>query len=491
MRLYSFVKDFVKLSGKAGRNYGARQKNTGSNSGAHKYIKVTRLVKVTIYRRAKTYWLYYRDQGRSIRQHIDGNLATAKATASHINMYLEQKRPSPFDFTAKPIGVVITEFLDHCRLGRGLRIKTLRRYDAALNHFQDFIATCERVRNVDQIKPDTIEAFIRYLSQKQRSRCGSPKGSKGSYTTSGIAFIVSTCRTLFNYAHKQRLLSPYEDNPFSHVAIDKLRNREPSSIRLLAIDQLKAFFQACDDWQFSLFFLLSLYGLRVGELTHLLISEIDVDQEQFTIQSKPFLQWYVKTNRKRVLPIIPAVKSLFIKLKGERREGFLFLSRAVVKGKKTVPGFTNPTELKSYLQEQLARYTFANTLQGEKDRYNRLRAILHGMGKIREDHIRHEFMQITAQIDQPEITTVHSLRHLFATLAEENGLNPLTVQTILGHSRLEMTRYYTHTGLEAKKLAVEGILQGKNGFEQILDSRQMTSDHLLSDGKSTLTDIRP
>ena len=52
-------------------------------------------------------------------------------------------------------------------------------------------------------------------------------------------------------------------------------------------------------------------------------------------------------------------------------------------------------------------------------------------------------MLVADKIGRPEVTTVHSLRHLFATLAEENGLNPLTVQTILGHSRLEMTKYYT------------------------------------------------
>jgi len=75
-----------------------------------------------------------------------------------------------------------------------------------------------------------------------------------------------------------------------------------------------------------------------------------------------------------------------------------------------------------------------------------------------------------------------SERHLVATLAEENGLNPLTVQTILGHSRLEMTRYYTHTGLEAKKAAVQDLLAGKNRLDRILMQRLGAGKDSLSDG---------
>ena len=39
----------------------------------------------------------------------------------------------------------------------------------------------------------------------------------------------------------------------------------------------------------------------------------------------------------------------------------------------------------------------------------------------------------------------HNLRHTYATVLAENGLNPRYVQEMLGHSKLEFTlRYYTH-----------------------------------------------
>ena len=90
-------------------------------------------------------------------------------------------------------------------------------------------------------------------------------------------------------------------------------------------------------------------------------------------------------------------------------------------------------------------------------------------------------MKVAKRIGHPEITTVHSLRHLFATLAEEDGLNPLTVQTILGHSRLEMTRHYTHTGLEAKNTAVQEFFKGKGQLESILRDRMLANGDVLRD----------
>ena len=447
------------------------QKKSKSNTDPSKYIRVTRLGKVTIYRRGRNYWLYFRDSGKTVRRRSNGNLAIAKATASHVNVYLEQRRPSTFDFASRPIGKVTEEFLDHCRLARGLRVRTLKRYEAALNHFKKFVEAKPHIRNVDQVRPDTVDEFVRFLSQKQRVRSGERKGPKGNYTRSGIAFILSTCHTLFNYAKNRRLLSPYEENPFSSFPIDKLRNREPSSVKLLASEQLRDFFQACDAWQFPLFFILSLYGLRVGELLHLLISDVNLAKEQFTIQSKPFLVWYVKSNRQRTLPVIPAVRPIFESQMGDRGEGFVFLSRMHTEGRRTVPPFINRMELEAYIAEHMKAVKAGNSMEADKSRFNAVRRLMHQLGKVSENRVRQEFMRVTGEIERPEVTTVHSLRHLFATLAEENGLNPLTVQTILGHSRLEMTRHYTPTGLEAKKAALEDFLQGKDDLKRIVETR--------------------
>lgn len=466
-----------------------KPKSKSKNTDRSRYVKVARLGKVSIYRRGRSYWIYFRDKGRTIRKKIDGNLAVARATASQINVHLEQGRSSPFSFQTKPISQVVNDFIEHCRVVRSLRIRSVQRYRAALDHFLDFVNTKPHLRNIDQVKESTVEEFVRYLRKLKRVRSGEKTGPQGKYKTGGIVFILSTCRTLFNYARKYRLLSPYEDNPFSSFPIEKIRAREPSSVNLLNGSELSKFFRACDDWQFPLLFILSLYGLRAGELAHLLISDVDLAGDRFFIRSKPVMFWYVKTSRERVLPIIPQVRPLFEKLINNRKEGFLFLSRLHAEGHRKAYEFANREKLESCVSTMVNELKGGNSPISDEELFNLTRRVLHKLGKIREDKIRLEFMDVASKIGRSDVTMVHSLRHLFATLAEENGLNPLTVQTILGHSRLEMTRYYTHTGLEAKKTAVQDLLVGKSGLDRVLTRRLAAGKDSLSDGASSRTGV--
>jgi len=465
-------------------------KSRAKNADRGRYVKVARLGKVSIYRRGRSYWIYFRDKGRSIRKRIDGNLAVARATASQVNVHLEQGRSSPFSFQTKPIVQVVENFLEHCRVIRGLRVRTVRRYRAALDHFLEFVNTRPNLNNIDQVKESTVEEFVRYLRRKKRVRSGEKTGPRDRYKTGGIVFILSTCRTLFNYARKCRLLSPYEENPFSSFPLEKMRSSEPSCVEYLNDGQISDFFKACDDWQFPLFFILNLYGLRVGELVHLLISDVDLRGERFFIRSKPFMLWYTKTSRERVLPVIPQVRPLFENLIGNRREGFLFLSRPYAEGRRHVREFENRQMLESHISEMVDSLKAGMSNPSDQELFNLTRRVLHGLGKIREDKVRLEFMKVAARIGRPDVTMVHSLRHLFATLAEENGLNPLTVQTILGHSRLEMTRYYTHTGLEAKKAAVQELLAGKTGLDRVLTRRLGAGKDSLGNGTPSRAGVR-
>ena len=41
--------------------------------------------------------------------------------------------------------------------------------------------------------------------------------------------------------------------------------------------------------------------------------------------------------------------------------------------------------------------------------------------------------------------SVHTLRHTCATLLYRNGTNIRTIQELLGHSTIEVTKIYTHT----------------------------------------------
>ena len=118
----------------------------------------------------RNYWIYFRDKGRTIRKKIDGNLAVARATASQVNVHLEQGRSSPFSFQTKPISRVVKDFIEHCRVVRGLRIRSVQRYRAALDHFLDFVNTKLHLNNIDQVKESTVEkcctSWARYVKIK-------------------------------------------------------------------------------------------------------------------------------------------------------------------------------------------------------------------------------------------------------------------------------------------------------------------------------------
>ncbi len=78
-------------------------------------------------------------------------------------------------------------------------------------------------------------------------------------------------------------------------------------------------------------------------------------------------------------------------------------------------------------------------------------------GRFLKKRIRQEYMRLTKKVGRPELTRVHDLRHLFASRAQELGLNPLLVQEILGHKSLQMTQRYTHLGIEAKRTALQSL----------------------------------
>jgi len=440
---------------------------SGKNSS---FVRIDRIGKVSIYRHGASYWLYYRENRRNIRFRIDGNLATARSTASQINSALEEKRPSPFHFEHIDIRRFIGEYLNSCKDIRGLSGNTIRRYRAALSHFEEF-AHARGITSPGRVTETTVEDFVKYMRSKTRVRSGARHGKKAAYRTKGIKFILSTCRSAFNYARKRRYLPPYSENPFSSFSIEKMKERDSDKTIMLTQSQLQELFERCDQWQFPIFFFLALYGLRVGELTHLLISDLDFEQEAFSIQSKPEMLWFVKTQMQRLLPIVPEVKPMLKQFVGPRKAGFVFVNREQFEGRASFEmTFQSPHQFRAHLKRMLSEAR-EEGIEDEIELKKKLTPFLRRMGQIPEKRIRGELMKLTKEMGCPEITKTHSLRHLFSTSAQENGMNPLIVQGILGHTSLEMTGLYTHIGIDEKRKAVSEFLSRNAALSSILQRK--------------------
>ena len=430
-----------------------------TESGSSKHVRVDRIGRVSVYRRGRTYYLYYRERGKSLRRNIDGNLATARATASRVNTSLEEGSPSPFGYKSIAVEELIAQFLSHCEEVKGLALRTLDRYRAALEHFERFTRARSSGLTADRVDETTVDDFVKWLRKQSRARNGARSGDQDRYTDSGIKFILSVCRTAFGWASKRRYLAPYSDNPFTTISIEKTFKKEPPETRIFTPEEERAFFEACDDWQRPIFMILALYGLRVGELTHLRISDVQFEEGTFVIRSKPEMFWAVKTQRERTLPILPELVELFESLVAGRGEGFLLVSREFCNGsKRPRERFSSAREFSVRLQE-LAEQARTDGADGDRAVKREITAFLRAMGQIPEKRVRQEFMKLTKRIGCAEITRVHSLRHLFSTRAQEQGMNPLLVQSMLGHTTIEMTSKYTHLGIDAKRSAVSQLLE--------------------------------
>lgn len=150
---------------------------------------------------------------------------------------------------------------------------------------------------------------------------------------------------------------------------------------------------------------------------------------------------------------------MFQDLIGGRKAGFVFLNRAYSAGKrKAAVLFSKPQTLREHALK-VAEEAREEGESSDKAVRKDVTAFLRTLGQIPEKRIRQEFMKVTKKIGRPDVTRAHSLRHFFATWAQEVGMNPLLVQSILGHATLDMTGHYTHLSMDAKRQAMQEMFQ--------------------------------
>jgi len=391
--------------------------------------KPFRVGRVSGYLRGRVWYLCYWENGKRRRPRVGADRGAAKRLAAEVNSQLETGAPSVLSFEKVTIPELRRRWLDHH--------ENVRRYRAATDHLLRFIDKVRPVRDASLFRASHAEEFVAYLRRTKVSPNGHPKSEKRNLLDKGVSFIAEACRAMFSFAAKHRHLSPYGENAFAAIEIDRMPVDDAKPVVLFTADQEADFLRACDDWQFPVFLTLMLTGLRPGELTHLLLpDDLDLAEGNLRVRNKPDLGWQVKTRSERDIPLVPVLKEVLSGIIGARMVGPVFRRREF---------FTSSAEpsLSGRTEREIER-ELGDRVSKEEARLGRApvraevlrlaRFVWRDAGALTPKRVRTEFMKIARNMGTPEQTSPKMLRHLFATSLQEGDVDWLVRMELMGHS---------------------------------------------------------
>lgn len=418
--------------------------------------KSFRIGRVRADRRGKIWYLAYHEDGQRHRPRVGPSRDEARRLAAQINSQLELGAPAALSFEPIDIVTLRDRWLEHHEHVLRSSVQTVRRYQAATRHLLNFIDSVRVPSKTSLFQTHHAESFVRYLRSVQVAPNGHANSRKRPLLDKGIVYILQTCRSMFHYAVKRRHLSPYAENPFDGLSLDRIPIESSRPIVLLSQQQEQQFLEACDDWQFSIFLTLMLTGLRPGELTHLLLpDDLDLDEGLLHVRNKPALVWQVKTRSERMIPLIGPLVEVLRRTIGSRQAGPVFLRERFQRDPAPVLSEMASADLVRELQRRVSAES-----RGEEPPLSRqrmlsiARTVWRDAGAIKTEHVRTHFMRITRAIEIPECTAPKTLRHQFATCLQDANVDPLIRCELMGHSvgnssavrgGLGMTARYTHS----------------------------------------------
>jgi integrase len=356
--------------------------------------------KVSVYLHHGTWWVYYREHGSPVRNKVSESKDEAEQVAAQVNAQLVQRAPTLLSFQPVSVPDLRRQFLDHHEHVLKSAVCTLSRYRTATEHLLRFLEQ-NPVRHASHFQVRHAERFVVHLRGLSVSPNGHANTARRPLMDKGLRFVLECCRALFAFAAKRRHLSPYAENPFTELQIDRIPVEQARPITLLTPRQERAFIEACDDWQLPLFLPLVLTGLRPGELCHLLLpDDLDLGAGLLRVRNKPRLGWQVKTRNQRDVPLVLVLAEVLRVHLGQRRCGPVFRRRRWTGGESTA------THSAPALEQELARRCAAWEAGGGRppsraQRASLARRLWREVGAPREDRVRLEFMKLTAAIGLP------------------------------------------------------------------------------------------
>ena len=268
------------------------------------------------------------------------------------------------------------------------------------------------MKKYDYIDGRAVMDFQYYL-KKQRLNCGASMNRK-----------LFTLRSYARYLKFEPI--PFLNNlPFSDVL--KCRQGYKTKPVGLSEKQTHSLFQSIDRTTFlglrnyAVFSLMYLLGLRVGEVHNLDMENIDWETKQLTVLGKG--------NKKRYIPLADEIIAILTQWFAVR---------------------------KYFLNHHSSNALFLS----KKGNRLAIRTMEDNMQKILKQS------KITFKIH----VTCHTLRHSFASKLNDEGVDVLVIQSLLGHSSPRTTSdYYIHPSLQKVREALEK-LPGVIYLNQLVES---------------------
>lgn len=261
--------------------------------------------------------------------------------------------------------------------------------------FENFI----RARKQNIIDGPAVIDF-QYHLKEQRNNCGSSINRK-------LFTLRSYANFLKLYDAKNAATLPFYD-------VLKIRQGYRCRPNALTRQQIEVFFKTIDDEtilgirDYALYALMYQLGLRVGEVHNLDLQSLDFENAKITVMGKGRKPRTLHLNDEliEILSHYLAVRELFVNS---------WLTNALFVSKKG----------------------------------NRL-AI-----RTMEDNFKKILLQTDIKV--PFNVTCHSLRHSLASHLNDNDVDVLVIQSILGHSSARSTQPYIHPSQERMRLAFEKL----------------------------------
>jgi integrase/recombinase XerD len=265
--------------------------------------------------------------------------------------------------------------------------RTIEAVTAAVAHFDNFLGDSP---DIGQVQAEDLRRYIRSLQARGRW-AGHPtiKTAHGSLSPHSIASYVRSIRSFWSWLKREGFI---EDNPFENAKPPKAPRKVVNTLSAKQVTQLLSAISHKDSAGYrDRAMVITLYGtgLRIGELLGLRLTDINFDTGQVRVMGKG------------------------------KRERFVYMSATVHKVLFKYAWHWRPKVASEYFfvhdsGRPLSRFYVEHRLQA----YGRKA----GISGAR--------------------CSPHTLRHTFAVEYLRGGADTFTLQRILGHSTLEMTRHY-------------------------------------------------